>query len=109
MAYDKALANRLRLILSGTGGILEKQMFGGIGYILNGNMACGVIGSDLIVRVGAEGQAEALLHPHARPFDYSGRPMKGWVYVAPEGCRSEEELRAWVQRGVDYAGSLPPK
>jgi TfoX/Sxy family transcriptional regulator of competence genes len=109
MAYDRALAERVKKVVSEIEGISAKEMFGGIGFMLNGNTACGVIGDDLIVRVGAEAHADALSRPFVRPFDYSGRSMKGWVYVAPEGCRDESDLRAWVQMGVDYAGSLPSK
>ena len=109
MAYDKELAGRIRQVLGGEIGVVEKQMFGGVGFILNGNMACGVIDNELIVRVGPDAYADALLHPHVRPFDYSGRAMKGWVYVAEEGRQNESDLQVWVQRGLDFAGTLPPK
>ncbi len=77
--------------------------------MVNGNMACGVIGEQICVRVGAEGNDEALAMPGARPFDFTGRPMKGWVYVAPEGFATKRALQGWVKRGVDFAASLPPK
>jgi hypothetical protein len=110
MAYDLNLAERIRYVLSDTTGLSEKKMFGGIGFLLGGNMACGVIGDDLVVRVGPEGYAQALEQPHARPFDFGGRPpSKGWVFVSPAGLEGEPDLREWVLRGAGYAASLPSK
>jgi hypothetical protein len=84
-------------------------MFGGVGYLLNGNMACGVHKANLIVRVGPEQYRDALEHPKTREFDLTGRPMTGWVAVIPEGTASEEELVSWVDQGVRYAATLPSK
>ena len=84
-------------------------MFGGVGFMLQGNMACGVNGADLIVRVGPERYESALAEPHTKLFDMTGRPMKGWVVVIPEGYEANGDLKAWVQRGVAYAMSLPAK
>ena len=84
-------------------------MFGGIAFMINGNMAVGVNGDELMVRVGKEAHEEATSRPGARTFDMGARPMMGWVSVAPEGFDSEEALDAWVERGVSYAQSLPPK
>jgi len=109
MAYDKDLANRIREQLAEEDSVTEKEMFGGIAFMLAGNMSVGVSGDELMVRVGPEGSDEALEQPHARPFDMTGRPMKGWVLVAAEGVRSEQGLAAWVARGVGFARSLPPK
>ncbi len=109
MAYDEALADRVRGILSVQPGLSEKKMFGGLSFMLGGNMACGVLGDDLIVRLAPQDQDLALTQPHARPMDFTGRPMKGFVYVGPEALRSDEDLRAWVARGVRFALSLPPK
>jgi hypothetical protein len=109
MAYDEGMARRIREALSGQPGYEEKKMFGGVGYMLRGNMACGVHGPDLIVRVGPERYQDALARPHARPFDLTGRPMRGWVFVGAEGCEADADLQAWVQQGVDYALSLPAK
>jgi TfoX/Sxy family transcriptional regulator of competence genes len=109
MAYDKALAQRIRELLAGTPDLIEKKMFGGVGFLLRGNMACGVNQDRLIVRVGPERYEEALAYPQAAPFDMTGRPMKGWVFVHPEGTQSNDELRAWVQQGIDFALTLPPK
>jgi hypothetical protein len=109
MAYDEGLAERVRAILEHMPGFAEKKMFGGIGFLLMGNMACGVNKDDLIVRVGPDRYEEALSQAHTRPFDMTGRPMRGWVVVTPDGLRSDAELGLWVDRGVELALSLPPK
>ena len=109
MAYNQVLAGRVRLALGELSGLSEKKMFGGVGYLVNGNMACGVIQDDLIVRVGPEGYEGVLQLPHTRQFDFTGRPMNGWVVVTQDGYKSELDLRTWVQKGVDFALSLPPK
>lgn len=109
MAYDEGLAQRVRDVLEGHPTLVEKKMFGGVGFMLQGNMACGVNGDDLIVRVGPAGYDEAVVRPHARPFDFTGRPMKGWVMVGPDGYESDSDLEGWVQQGVDFALSLPAK
>ncbi len=109
MAYDEDLARRVWEQMKGTPGFTEKKMFGGVCYLLNGNMAGGVHGDDLIVRLGVEQYDEALKKPFARPFDMTGRPMKGWVMVAGEGVRAEAELASWVQQGIAFARSLPAK
>jgi hypothetical protein len=109
MAYDETLASRVRTILQAEQGVSERQAFGGISFLINGNMSVGVIGDELVVRVGPEGFDTALAEEHVRPFDFSGRPMKGWVFVAPEALSSDESLAAWVQRGVMFARSLPSK
>jgi hypothetical protein len=84
-------------------------MFGGLAFMINGHMCVGLIGDDLMVRVGPEGYAEALAHPHTRPMDFTGRPMKGYVYVAPMGYQADDDLRAWVGRGLTFVSRLPPK
>ena len=84
-------------------------MFGGISFMLGGNMCCGVMGNDLVVRVGPERHEEALAKPHARPMDFTGRPLRGLVYVGPVAHQADDTLREWVKRGVDFAESLPPK
>lgn len=109
MAYDEDLANRVREQLAGEERMHEKAMFGGIAFLLAGNMSVGVHGDDLIVRVGPEATDDALAKPHARPFDMTGRPMKGWVLVSREGVRTKRQLAAWVDRGVTFARSLPAK
>jgi TfoX/Sxy family transcriptional regulator of competence genes len=109
MAYDEELAQRIRDSLQEIPALVEKKMFGGIGFMLRGNMACGVNGDVLIVRVGPERYEEALATPYARVFDMTGRPMKGWVTVAPAGIAADDELERWVWQGVDFAMSLPEK
>jgi hypothetical protein len=109
MAYDESLAERLRAELGTLPGLTEKKMFGGICCLIGGNMACGIIGDSLIVRVGAEQHAAALAQPGARVFDFSGKPMTGWVMVAPAGYATADDLARWVKLGVAFAGSLPAK
>ena len=109
MAYDKGLAQRVREEMTELPGFVEKKMFGGIGFMLQGNMACGVNGEDLIVRVGPDRYEDALARLHTKPFDMTGRPMKGWVMVSPQGVEADEDLRNWVQQGVEFASSLPAK
>ncbi|MGH3094038.1 MAG: TfoX/Sxy family protein [Gaiellaceae bacterium] len=109
MAYDEELALRVRGLLSDRDGISERRMFGGLSFLLHGHMFCGVLGDELVVRVGGEQSATALEQPHARPMDFTGRPLKGYVYVAAEGTAADDALRAWVDRGAEFADSLPPK
>lgn len=109
MAYDEGLAHRVMTLLSGQSGLVEKKMFGGVGFIINGNMACGVNKDDLIVRVGPDNYEQALSQPNSRPFDFTGRPMKGWVMVDQDGISSDQDLQNWVAQGVEFAQSLPPK
>lgn len=109
MTYDEGLAQRIRELLAEQPGLSEKKMFGGIGFLFYGNMACGVIKNDLIVRVGPENYENALTLPHTRKFDFTGRPMKGWLVVANEGLEEDDNLSEWVQRGVRFSLTLPPK
>jgi len=111
MAYSTVQADRVRGMLTGRPGVTEKEMFGGIAFLLGGNMAVGVHGDDLIVRV-EPGQTAALLRePGARPFDLSGSrgAPAGWLLVAPSGYKTDAALRTWVARGTTYASSLPKK
>lgn len=109
MAYDKSLADRVRLALLARQGFEEKKMFGGLCFMLHGHMACGVLRDHLIVRVGLKLYGEALDKPHAGVFDLTGRPMKGWVRIEPGGWRPQGTLEAWLGLGVAHALSLPPK
>jgi TfoX/Sxy family transcriptional regulator of competence genes len=111
MAYDEILEQRIRDVLNelNVPDYLGKRMFGGVGFMLQGNMACGVLKDALILRVGVDRYEKALAWPHAKPFDTTGRPMKGWVMISSEGCESNESLKDFVQYGVDIALSLPPK
>ncbi len=109
MAYDEALAARVRDALAGRPGITEMKMFGGSGFMLNGNMCCGVVKEELMVRVGPDAHEEAVMLPHARPMDFTGRPMGGFVFVGRQGVQEADALQQWVERGVSFAGFLPPK
>ncbi len=109
MAYDEKLAERIREVLKRRRGVSEKKMFGGLAFMVRGHMACGVIGDDLMVRVGPDAYEAALKKTGARPMDFTGRPMKGMVYVAPRGHTRAPSLKAWVEQGLSYARSLPPK
>jgi hypothetical protein len=109
MAYDEGLATRVRDVLGGQPGLAEKRMFGGLAFLVDGNMACGVRGDDLMVRVAADTAEAMLAEPGARPSDMGGRPMKGWLLVGPAGHTEDGDLRRWVGRGVAYASSLPPR
>ncbi|MSQ14698.1 MAG: TfoX family protein [Dehalococcoidia bacterium] len=109
MAYDEELAQRLREFLEEESGVTEKKMFGGLAFMVSGNMLCGIVGGDLMVRVGPQHYQEALELAHTRPMDFTGRPMKGIVYVDADGCKTDSALRSWINRGLGFAGSLPPK
>ena len=104
MAFDEVLGDRVRELC----GLPEKRMFGGLAFLLDGNMAVGVIGDDLIVRLSKEEHAAALSEPGARPFDMTGRPMAGWLVVAGD-VLDDDVLESWVRRGVAFAETLPPK
>ena len=107
MAYDERLAERLRKILKRRRDVAEINMVGGHCFTLRGNMCCGTLKDDLVVRVGPERYEQALAEPHARPMDVTGRPIKGFVFVGPDGYRTPASLTKWVRWGVDFAGALP--
>lgn len=113
MAHDEALADRLRDLLADRVGIEERRMFGGLAFLLDGALCAGVLGEELVARVAAEETAAVLELPHVRPFDFTGRPMRGFVFVAAEGCAMDGDLAAWVERGLRVAtsrkGSAAPK
>ena len=109
MAYNEELAARIRISLEGHPGVTERKMFGGIGFMIHGNMCCGVLKDDLMVRVGPDGHAASLALPHARPMDFTGRPMKGFVFVGSDGINDDGALSEWIDRGVTFAQSLPKK
>lgn len=109
MAYDEALAERIRDALSTTEGVVEKKMFGGIAFMVRGNMTCGVVKDDLMARVGRDAHAEALELPGARPMDFTKRPMKGMVFVDGASLDNDEALRGWVERCLAFTSTLPAK
>ena len=108
MAYDEDLADRVREVLPRGEAVTERQMFGGLAFMLSGHMFCGVVKDTLMARLGPEAASRALSQPHVRPMDFTGRPMKGMVFVDPEGLHGDA-LRQWVDAAADYAGGLPPK
>ncbi|MFZ5820087.1 MAG: TfoX/Sxy family protein [Chloroflexota bacterium] len=109
MAYDHTLAHRTRAALLAHAPANEKKMFGGLAFMVNGNMAMGVLGEQLIVRVGLEKYEYALSRPGADLFQTTGRPMAGWVTVAPQGYETDEDLRAWTALALDFVKTLPAK
>jgi TfoX/Sxy family transcriptional regulator of competence genes len=109
MAYDEGLAQRIREALDERPGLTEKKMFGGLCFLIGRNMCCGVVGDELMVRVGPDAYPECLALPYAREMDFTGRAMKGMIYVSVEGIDDDGDLAAWVDRGADFAGSLPAR
>src|SRR5262245_51862338 len=109
MAFSESLAERIRQRLARRKNVEEKKMFGGVGFLLNGNMLVGVWKDSLIVRLGPDEGDEALKEPHVKEFDITGRPMKGWVLVQAEGVEDDDQLGAWIQRAVKLVGKLPAK
>ena len=110
MAFDEGLAERVRAALDARSDVEDKRMFGGIAFLVAGNMACGVMGDELMVRVGADGAAELIASEDgARAMDMKGRPMRGWVLVGAAAVPDDAELNRWVARGVEFAAALPPK
>ena len=109
MTFDETLAARIRRLLGKRAGVVEKKMFGGVTFMLRGNMCCGVHRDALIARVGPAEAVKALDEPHTRVFDLTGRPMKAWVLVEPEGIAGDAPLEKWVDRAAKYAESFPPK
>lgn len=109
MAFDLELAEKVRDYFQGFDGFSERKMFGGVAFLLRGNMCCGVLGSYLMLRLGNEGAAQALEMPHTRPMDFTGKPMASMVYVEPAGCHSDEELSYWLDRATNFCQTLKAK
>ena len=109
MAFDEALAERVRPVIGARPEMTEKKMFGGVAWMLGGNMAAGIVGEELLVRLDEEDRERALAEPNVHPFEMGGRTTRGFVLVGPEGVADEAELARWVDAGADYAASLPPK
>jgi hypothetical protein len=109
MAYHEGLAERIREMTADRPSMSERKMFGGLCFLLDGNMCFGIVGSELMVRVGPDAYADALALDHAREMDFTGRSMKGFVYVGAAGISEDEDLDAWLDRGLAHAASLPPK
>ena len=109
MAYDEGLSQRVREGLAGRTDLTEKKMFGGLCFLLGGNMCCGIVGEELMLRVGPDAYEDVLARPHAREMDFTGRSLRGMVYVASEGLTDDDDLDGWLEAAVAFAGSLPPK
>ena len=109
MAFDIELAARIRRSLAGRHDVVEKRMFGGLCFMVKGHMCCGAAGNDLVLRVGAERFEQALKRPHARPMDFTGKPLKGFVYVSPEGVGTRRQLDEWLAMALANVESLPMK
>jgi len=109
MAYDESLAARVRALLERQPGTSERKMFGGLAFLLRGNMACGIVKDELMVRVGPDAHDAAVRLPHAREMDFAGRPMRGMLFVAPPALTGEDGLREWVQRALSFTSTLPAK
>jgi len=109
MAYSKSLAERTRQIFVRNRGITEKKMFGGVGFLLNGNMCVGIWKNSLIVRLGSDHYEDALKEEYVREFDITGRPMKGWIMVEPDGIETDDQLNEWVRMSVEFVSTLPKK
>ena len=109
MPYDEGVEARLGEVFESVPGVNEKKMFGGVAFMVNGHMSCGVVSDTLMVRVGPEQYEEALKRPFASEMDFTGRPMKGFVYVAPEGFESDEDLESWVRTSLAFVHALPPR
>jgi TfoX/Sxy family transcriptional regulator of competence genes len=109
MAFDEGLAARIRDAVRARAGISERRMFGGLAFMLRGHMFVGILGDTLMARVGPDGYAEALREPWVRQMDFTGKPMKGYVFVAPEGFESDASLESWIARCIRFVESLPPR
>ncbi len=109
MAYDENVARRIRGVLEGRPGIVERKMFGGLAFLSHGHMFVGVLGPALVARVGPDEYTRALHQPHVREMDFTGRPLKGYVYIDPAGFAAAADLGLWVNRSLAFVASLPPK
>ncbi len=109
MAYDQGLAERLKYLLQDRPDMVEKKMFGGIGWLLSGNMCVGIHKDDLVIRIGAELCEKVLLEPHAKPMDITGKPMKGWAMINPEGLEDDADLKRYTDLAIGFVKTLPEK
>jgi TfoX/Sxy family transcriptional regulator of competence genes len=109
MAYSEELEKRIKTLVFGWGNTEAKKMFGGVCHLLNGNMFCGVHKDSLILRLGEELSKSAMEMPAVKPFDMTGRPMKGWIMVESGGIKTDDKLNAWLEKARSFASTLPPK
>lgn len=109
MAYDELVCGRIQRAVADREDVTEKKMFGGVAFLLDGKMFCGIVKEDLMVRVGPEAHEKALGEPHVRPMDFTGRPMKGYVYVGPLGTKTDKMVARWVERGLKFVAGVEKK
>lgn len=109
MAYDEFLAERVRRTIGRERGITEKKMFGGLAFMLHGNMACGIVGEKLMLRLGEDGAGSAMREPHVKPMDFTGKPIKTMAFIDPEGIEGEGELAHWIDKALAFTRALPEK
>jgi TfoX/Sxy family transcriptional regulator of competence genes len=109
MAYNPQLLERIRAVLAQRTDVTEKKMFGGVAFMVRGNMACGPHGDNLLIRIGEEAAAKAMTEKHVKPMMFTGRPLKPFATIEAPGLKTESQLRRWVTMAADYAASLPPK
>jgi TfoX/Sxy family transcriptional regulator of competence genes len=107
--FDHGLAQRVRDVLNEIPDVTERHMFGGLSFLIGGHMACGIVGNDLVLRLSETDANAALDQPHTRPMDFTGRPIRSMIYVAPPGTTADHALHAWIERAVNYIRTLPPK
>jgi TfoX/Sxy family transcriptional regulator of competence genes len=109
LSFDPEAVARVRRLLSGRDDVVERRMVGGLSFLVNGNMCCGVTGTALMIRVGADGREQALREPHVRPMLLGGRVLSGFICIEPAGYAADDALASWVRRGLDFASDLPAK
>ena len=109
MPFDQGLAERIRRVLADRGDVVERKMFGGLCFMVSGNMCCGIVDDTLMARVGPDNYEEFLGEEHAREMDFTGKPLRGMIYVSPEGIDAEDDLETWVNRCIDFVETLPAK
>ena len=109
MAYDEDLADRIIAHLADQPTLMQKKMFGGISFMVQGNFCCGVVKNEICVRVGDDAYEDALAQPQVREMDFTGRPMSGWVFVGPDALEEDASLNGWIDKGLRYALALPAK
>ena len=106
MVYNEKLADRIRKIICKNKNVTEKKMFGGLSFLLNGKMFCGVLKEDLVLRISHGEYEDALKKPNVRPMDFTRRPMKGFIYVNANGCKSDKDIKKWIDLSLNYVKSI---
>ena len=109
MAYDEELHLRMQRVVAARAGVTEKKMFGGVCFLLDGKMFCGIVKDEMMVRVGPAAHESALAEPHVRPMDFTGKPMAGYIYVEPEGLATDQALKRWMEAGLKFVATVETK